>query len=69
MGEFVFELNRGCPPEPNENVFWGVCKEYERVILQSLIMAFHLDFLVQDHHGGDVDTMHNVRQIDKDSDM
>ena len=28
-----------------------------------------LDFLVSDQHGGDVDTIHNVRQIGKDEQM
>jgi hypothetical protein len=43
--------------------------EYERVILQSLITSFGLDFLVHDQHGGDVDTIHSVREIGKDSKM
>lgn len=43
--------------------------QYERVVVQSLITSFGLDFLVQDQHGGDVDTIHNVRNIGKDPNM
>ena len=48
------------------NVYNSIFEEYERVVIQSLITSFGLDFLVRDQHGGDVDTIHNVRQIDKD---
>lgn len=69
MSSFVAELNSGISLEPNENVFGCIWKEYERVILQSLVTSFGLDFLVHDQYGGDVDTIHNVREIGKDVDM
>lgn len=69
MNSFVGELNAGITVEPNENVYNSIWKEYERVILQSLVTSFGLDFIVQDRYGGDVDTIHNVRQIGKDPDM
>ena len=69
MSSFVAELNKGVSPEPEENVFSSIWNEYERVIMQSLITSFGLDFLVHDQHGGDVDTIHNVREIGKDPNM
>lgn len=59
---FVGKLNNGFEIDPKENVFTSVWKEYERVIVESLITSFGLDFLVGDVQGGDVDTIHNVRQ-------
>lgn len=58
-----FEVN------PDENLFRSMIKQYEYVIVQSLITSFGLDFIIQDHHGGDVDTVHNVRRIGKDENM
>lgn len=40
--------------------------QYQEVIIRSLITSFGLDLLfVKDRHGGDVDTIHNVRAIQK----
>jgi len=69
MSSFVAELNKNFEPNPNENVFASVWSEYEKVIMQSLITSFGLDFLVHDQHGGDVDTIHNVREVGKDPNM
>lgn len=51
------------------NVYNSIFEQYERAVIQSLITSFGLDFLVRDQHGGDVDTIHNVRQIGKDEQM
>lgn len=51
------------------NVYNSIFEQYERIVIQSLITSFGLDFLVSDQHGGDVDTIHNVRQIGKDEQM
>lgn len=69
MSSFVAELNKGVLPEPEENVFSSIWNEYECVIMQSLITSFGLDFLVHDQYGGDVDTIHSVREIGKDPNM
>ena len=69
MSEFMTEINNGMIPDPEENVFFSIWNEYERVIIKSLITSFGLDFLVKDQHGGDVDTIQNVRQVGKDSEM
>lgn len=47
--------------DPNGNVFNGIWKSYERVVLHSLVTSFGLDFLVQDQPGGDVDSIRSVR--------
>ncbi|WP_409967197.1 hypothetical protein RFF05_11300 [Bengtsoniella intestinalis] len=52
--------------QPEDNLFQVMISEYERVLVSSLITTFGLDFIIKDQHGGDVDTVHNVRQIDKD---
>jgi hypothetical protein len=54
---------------PNDPPFNSLLKEYERVIVTSLVTSFGLDFIIKDQHGGDVDTIHNVRQIGKDGNM
>ena len=65
--EFIYEIKNSIEPEPNENVFDVIWKEYERVIVESLITSFGLDFLCKDQYGGDVDTIHNVRTIVDDN--
>ena len=70
MGDsFVAQLNNGAPMNPNNGVMSDLFSQYERVIIESIITSFGLDFLVPDTHGGDVDTIHNVRQIGKDPQM
>lgn len=59
----------GFEPDPKENVMTSLFKQYEFVIVDSLVTSFGLNFLIKDQHGGDVDTIHNVRQIGIDSDM
>ncbi len=66
---FVNEVKNGYGIEPEENVFTGIWSEYERVIVESLITSFGLDSFIKDQHGGDVDTIHNVREIGKDPSM
>ena len=69
MSKFINELNNSVSPDPENNVFADIRKQYERVVLHSLITSFGLDFLVRDQHGGDVDTVHGVRAgIYKNSD-
>lgn len=49
-----------------QNVYSSIFQQYEKVVIDSLITSFGLDFLVRDQHGGDVDTIHNVRRIGQD---
>ncbi len=48
------------------NAYSSIFQQYEKVVIDSLITSFCLDFLLQDQHGGDVDTIHNVRKIGQD---
>lgn len=49
-----------------QNAYTSIFQQYEKVVIDSLITSFGLDFLIQDQYGGDVDTVHNVRQIGQD---
>ena len=42
-------------------IFSEILDSYKDVIIHSLITSFGLDFVVKDNVGGDVDTIHNVR--------
>ena len=59
----------GFEPMEEENVCDSIFQQYERVIVESLITSFGLDFIVGDQHGGDVDTVLNVRKIGYDDKM
>lgn len=69
IGSFAIQSTNDFSPEPEDNVMDSIFKQYERVIIESLISSFGLDFLVKDQRGGDVDTIHNVRQVGKDEEM
>ncbi len=62
-------VGKNYSPTIDEPIMESLFSQYERVIVESLITTFGLDFLVRDQHGGDVDTLHNVRQIDEDDQM
>lgn len=66
---FVMSLGENYSPDPGENIYDSIFREYERVIFESIVSSFGLEFIMNDRHGGDVDTIHNVRQIGKDSRM
>ncbi len=66
---YVANVKTGFYPDPNEPVMESIFQQYERVLVESIISSFGLDFLVHDQHGGDVDTVHNVRQIGQDAQM
>ena len=68
MDAFLLNLS-SLPPQSEDNVFENIWKQYERVILESLLSAFMLDFMIRDQHGGDVDTLNNVGQIGVDPRM
>ena len=59
----VISFDKGYVPDPSESLFTSMFQQYERVLIESLVTSFGLDFIVKDQHGGDVDTIHNVRQI------
>lgn len=68
-GCYAVNVGKSFDPDPKEAVMKSIFQQYEQVLVESLVSAFGLDFLVKDQHGGDVDTIHNVRQVDKDEQM
>ena len=58
-----FEVNN------NKSAFQNLFDQYEYVIVNSLVTSFGLDSVITDQYGGDVDTIHNVREIGKDPNM
>lgn len=63
--EFILEYNK-------ENAYTleaDLIDDCKKAIIKSLITAFGLDMFIQDRHGGDVDTVHNVRKIGSDEKM
>lgn len=66
---YVNMVNDGFTINNDDEVIDSIFTQYERVIIESIITSFGLDFLVNDKHGGDVDTIHNVRQIGIDEKM
>ena len=69
MSDYLVSVSKNYYPSKEENVVKSIFSQYETVIIYSLITSFGLDFLIKDQHGGDVDTIHNVRQIGKDLEM
>ncbi|MDE6561613.1 MAG: hypothetical protein K2K75_09545 [Muribaculaceae bacterium] len=69
MQNLVLDIERGYVPDSSTTPYQSIFREYERVVLESLITSFGLDFLIKDQYGGDVDTIHNVRNIGRDSQM
>lgn len=63
MSNYVYAVGNQMPSDPNMPVMDLLFQQYKRVIVESLITSFGLDFLVKDQYGGDVDTIHNVRQV------
>lgn len=49
-------------PSPNENIGDSLFKQYEKVIIQSLVTTFGLQFMFNDQTGGNVTTIHNAQQ-------
>lgn len=56
-------------PNEENSLFTEFFQQYNKVIIESLITSFGLDLIftktgiIKDQHGGDVDTIHNVRKI------
>lgn len=69
MNAFVSVADRGFQPDPSEPIMDSLFQQYERVIFESIITSFGLDLFIKDQHGGDVDTILNVRQIGTDAEM
>ena len=66
---FACEIDSGYFGDGSRHPYGSIIDEYERVVVKSLITSFGLDFLVTDRHGGDVDTVFNVRKIGVDEEL
>jgi hypothetical protein len=69
MNTFVNNIESFGPISRSESAYDTLISEYERVIFNSLITSFGLDFILNDRYGGDVDTIHNVRKVGIDANM
>lgn len=67
--EYILNVGKEYEPQPDDDIFKSIFSQYEKVIIESLITSFGMDFLIKDSYGGDVDTIHNVREIGKDLEM
>lgn len=66
----ILELTKEYYPDKNNNIYDDLFKQYNRVIIETLLTSFGLDLLlIKDQYGGDVDTVNNVRKIGTDSEM
>ena len=63
---FSRDIRSSFNADSEESVFDALFREYEQVIFRSIITSFGLDALIKDQHGGDVDTIHNVRAVGTD---
>ena len=52
---YVYAVGNGFIVDPEESVRDSIFQQYERVLVESLITSFGLDFLVHDRVGGDVE--------------
>ena len=66
---YAARVGQDFDPDPSKPVLETLFKQYETVLVESIVTSFGLDFLITDQYGGDVDTIHNVRQVGKDSQM
>ena len=69
MITFENEFNSDIEVNPQKALMPTLIDEYEKVIVKTLITSFGLDLFIKDHHGGDVDTINNVRKIGADPEM
>ncbi|MCR5660610.1 MAG: hypothetical protein K6G50_00580 [bacterium] len=68
-GNFVKNIDTSFYSNSEESLFDTLFRDYERVVFKSIITAFALDPFIKDQHGGDVDTIHNVRRMSEDPKM
>lgn len=68
-GNYAMQVGKYFDVNPEKLVVPSIFQQFESVLVESLITSFGLDFLVPNQHGGDVDTIHNVRQIGQDDQM
>ena len=69
MENFVIAASNNFVVEEDEkqSPLKTIFKQYESVIIESIITSFGLDFIIKDQYGGDVDTINNVRKVGQSS--
>lgn len=67
--DFIKNIEPNIDVFSGETVFDSLFREYEHVVFRSILTAFGLEQFIKDRHGGDVDTIHNVRSIDTDTNL
>ena len=67
--QFIEKLDANIVVSDEKETKKSLFQEYERVILDSLLQTFGLDFIIQDQYGGDVDTIRNLEQVGKNPEM
>ncbi len=66
---FAASVGERYSPDPQEPIMDSLFQQYERVLVESLVTTFGLDVFIKDQYGGDVDTIHSVRQVGQDENM
>lgn len=61
--------NQSLAINKEEELIESIFKQYENVLISSIIRSFGLDFIITDRYGGDVDTIKNVKKIDSNEAM
>ena len=46
-------FDKGFEPFQDESIMKSILAQYERVLVESLVTTFGLDFIVKDQYGGD----------------
>lgn len=69
LKNYIINVGNEFYPELGAPVKSSLFQQYERVLIESLITSFGLDFLIRDQYGGDVDTIYTVRQVGKNAQM
>lgn len=59
--DYVLELKKKESFDPDDSIFHNIWKEYERVVIHSIVTSFGLDVFIHDVNGGDVDTVKTVQ--------
>ncbi|WP_059361507.1 phage tail family protein [Veillonella tobetsuensis] len=67
--QFVSEIDSNLIVNDKKETKKSIFEEYERVIIDSLLQTFGLDFIILDQYGGDVDTIHNLEKVGDNSRM
>lgn len=52
MQPYAARVDKDFVPDYHGNIFDDIFEQYERVIIESLITSFGLDFIVKDQYGG-----------------